>query len=314
MGNLKLPIFDDYLLSLQSNNYSEETTYSYERDLRTFENFLNESDIPFEKIDKKIILNYKAYLISSDRRTADVKNTEIKLSSFSINRTLSSLRSYFKFLIKMDYNTPISPTSIELVKTIKKHPRISEFKEIVKLIESPSLFEKNKIVAIRNRTMLEVLFSTGMRISELINLKKVQIDNTGRIFIRGKGRKERFVYLTPRAMKHLDEYIKSEHISDSPYLFLPSKGKNINKKDRKISTNYLQGKVKRYRELLGINVPLSCHSIRHAFATYLAESGANPAAIQILLGHESLDTTTRYVNASDRYAESAHKKYHPLKN
>ncbi len=311
--NSPLPYLDDFILSLQSNNYSEETTYSYERDLKTFENFLNESNISFDKIDKKAILNYKAYLISSDRRTAETKNTKKKLSGFSINRSLSSLRSYFKFLIKMDYSSPISPTIIELVKTVKKHSRISEFKEIVKLIEFPTKFEKNKIIATRNRSMLEALFSTGMRISELLNLKKTQIDNTGRIFIRGKGKKERFVYLTPRAQKYLDEYLELRGDPDSSYLFIPNKGKNIHNKDRKISSNYLQEKVKKYRELLGINVPLSCHSIRHAFATYLAESGASPVAIQILLGHESLDTTTRYVNASDKYAENAHRKYHPLK-
>jgi len=73
-------------------------------------------------------------------------------------------------------------------------------------------------------------------------------------------------------------------------------------------------KIKKYRELLGINVPTSAHSLRHGFATYLAEKGANPAAIQILLGHESLDTTTRYVHASDKYAERTHKEFHPLKD
>ena len=83
---------------------------------------------------------------------------------------------------------------------------------------------------------------------------------------------------------------------------------------KKISTNYIQYKIKEYREMLGINIPTSAHSLRHGFATYLAESGANPAAIQILLGHESLDTTTRYVHASHRYAKKIHEKYHPLKN
>ena len=73
-------------------------------------------------------------------------------------------------------------------------------------------------------------------------------------------------------------------------------------------------KIKHYRELLGINIPTSAHSLRHGFATYLAESGANPAAIQVLLGHESLDTTTRYVHASDLYAQKSHQKFHPLKN
>ena len=77
--------------------------------------------------------------------------------------------------------------------------------------------------------------------------------------------------------------------------------------------NYLQMKIKQYKENLGINVPTTAHSFRHGFATYLAEQGANPAAIQILLGHESLHTTTRYVHASDKYAEATHKRFHPLK-
>lgn len=303
---------DDFLLQLKANNYSDETIYNYERDLEVFQSFLQELNLEFEKTDKKTILNYKAYLISQDRRTSKQKNTSKRLSSFSINRMLSSLRAYLKFLIDMDYETPISPTNIELVKTIKKHPRVSEFEEIVKLIESPSVFEKNIVVALRNRAMLEVLFATGMRISELINLKKNQIDRTGRVFILGKGKKERFAYLTSRAQKHIKNYLTVRGSSESPFLFIPYRGRNILVKDKKISANYFQEKVKKYRELLGINVPLSCHSIRHAFATYLAENGANPAAIQVLLGHESLDTTTRYVHTSDRYAEESHRKYHPL--
>ena len=308
-----LPYLDDFLLSLQTNNYSQETIYNYERDLEVFENFLKELAVDFNAIDKKTILNYKAYLNSRDRKTAKTNKSEKKLKSFSINRMLSALRSYFKFLIDMDFKTPIAPEVIKLVKTEKKHPRVAEFDQIIKLIEFPSKFEKNKKVAIRNRAILEVLFSTGMRISELINLKKSQIDSTGRIFIMGKGKKERFVYLTPRAKKYLQEYLEIRGKTDSPYLFIPYRGKNFRKKDKKISPNYIEEKVKKYRELLGFNIPLNVHGIRHAFATYLAENGANPAAIQTLLGHESLDTTTRYVHPSDRYAEKTHHKYHPLK-
>lgn len=310
---IQLPYSDDFLLNLQSNNYSQETIYNYERDLEVFQNFLEEISTDFDKMDKKTILNYKAYLTSQDRKTPVLGVGKKKLGSFSINRMLSSLRSYLKFLIDMDHEPPISPDMVKLVKTEKKNPRVSEFEEIVKIIESPTQFEKNEKVALRNRAIFEMLFSTGMRISELTNLKKDQIDKTGRIFIKGKGKKERFVYLTPRAEKHLKNYLETREEIDSPYLFIPYRGKNIHLKDKKISPNYLQGKIKKYRELLGINLPLSCHSIRHAFATYLAESGANPAAIQILLGHESLDTTTRYVHASDRYAEKIHRKYHPLK-
>lgn len=311
--NMQLPYLDDFLLNLQSNNYSQETIYNYERDLEVFQNFLEQINIEFDKLTKKTILNYKAYLNSQDRKTPKLVLGKKKLGSFSINRNLSSLRSYLKFLIDMDYESSISPDMVKLVKTERKHLRVSDFEEIVKIIESPMQFEKNKKVALRNRAIFEMLFSTGMRISELVNLKKERIDKKGRIFIMGKGKKERFVYLTPRAQKHLKNYLEVRGITDSPYLFLPYRGKNVQKKDKKISTTYLQRKIKKYRELLGINLPISCHSIRHAFATYLAESGANPAAIQILLGHESLDTTTRYVHASDRYAERTLHKFHPLK-
>ena len=313
MKNIQLPNFDDFILDLQVNNLSQETIYNYERDLKVFENFLREIGAEFDNIDKKAILNYKAYLVSRDRKTPKDQRVKKRLASFSINRMLSAIRSYLKYLIDMDYKTPISPSEIKLVKTERKHPRVSEFEDITKLIESPCRFEKNKAVALRNRAMLETLFSTGMRISELINLKKGQIDKTGRVFIRGKGKKERFVYLTPRAQKHIKNYLEVRNETNSSYLFVPYRGRNVNQKDKKISPNYLEERVKRYRELLGLNVPISAHGIRHAFATYLAESGASPAAIQILLGHESLDTTTKYVHASDRYAEKIHRKYHPLK-
>ncbi len=313
MKETQLPYLDDFLLNLQVNNLSQETVYNYERDLQVFQNFLKEMNVEFNKTDKKIILNYKAYLVSQDRKTAKSQKGKKKLASFSINRMLSALRSYVKYLIDNDYKSSISPSEIKLVKTERKHPRVSEFEEIIRLIESPTKFEKNKLVALRNRAVLETLFSTGMRISELINLKKDQIDKTGRIFIRGKGKKERFVYLTPRAQRYIKSYLDVRGDIDSPYLFIPYRGKNVHQKEKKLSPNYLEEKVKKYRELLGLNVPISVHGIRHAFATYLAESGASPTAIQILLGHESLDTTTKYVHASDRYAERIFRKYHPLK-
>ncbi len=310
-----LPLFDEFLLNLKVNNYSEKTIYNYERDLKVFENFLIDLKMKFSKINKKDILNFKAYLVSVDRKTANNNKNNKKLNSYSTNRMLSVIRSYFKYLIEMDYDTPLPPDAIKMAKTIKKKPQVAELDQLIKLIESPTKFEKNKKVSLRNRAIFEVLFATGMRISELTNLKITQIDKEGKIFILGKGKKERFVYLTPRAIKHLKEYITARH-SDSPFIFVPYRGRNAGKKSRisnKISNNYIQERIKKYRELLGINVPTSAHSLRHGFATYLAESGANPAAIQVLLGHESLDTTTRYVHASDKYAQETHKKFHPLK-
>ncbi len=308
-----LPSLDDFLLFIKANNYSKETLYNYERDLETFSLFLtDELKTDFKDITKRTIEQFKAWLNSDDRKTAKNHKALQDLSSGSINRTLTSLRRYLTYLINMDVEVPVVPGSIKLLRREKRHPQVSELAELKKLIESPMIYEKDEMIALRNRAALETLFASGMRISELINLKRAQLDKSGRIFIQGKGKKQRFIYLTERAKKHIDNYLRAR-TDDFPYLF-PAGGMNSKDKMKHISPNYLQMKVKKYRELLGINVPTSPHSLRHGFATYLAEQGANPAAIQILLGHESLDTTTRYVHASDKYAEKTHKDFHPLKD
>lgn len=311
---MDLPLIDDYLLFLKTNKYSAETVYNYERDLVTFVDFLSSSPTPdFNKISKKTIDLYKAHLVSRDRQTPIKGEKGAELSAQSINRMLSALRGYLKYLVDRDEPVPIPPEAIKLVKTEKRHPRVAELADLVRLIESPQALEEDPLVGLRNRTILEVLFSTGMRISELVRLNKADIDKTGKIFILGKGKKERFVYLTPRALNILERYLVTRNDSFEA-LFIPYSGANVNNKDKRLSTNYIQGKIKQYRNKLKINVPVSAHSLRHGFATYLAEEGASPAAIQILLGHESLDTTTRYVHASDRFAEETHRKFHPLKN
>lgn len=309
----ELPYLDDFLLHIQANNYSPRTLYNYERDLKIFEGFLHHelSGLPFPEVSKKTIEQYKAYLNSTDRKTSDGHVSEATLKTGSINRILSSLRRYITYLADMDYKTPIAPNTIKLLRKGKTHPQVTELEDLIKLIEAPMRFEKDPLVQLRNRAALETLFASGMRISELISLKRTQVDQAGKIFIEGKGRKQRFIYLTDRAAKHIGNYL-ARRADDSPYLFVALRGRNVGNNGKHLSANYLQMKIKKYRELLDINVPTSAHSLRHGFATYLAEQGANPAAIQILLGHESLETTTRYVNVSDRYAEDAHKKYHPL--
>ncbi len=309
-----LPYSQDFLLHIKANNYSPETSYNYERDLETFAKFLEkEMKMEFKSINKRTVDHFKAYLNSRDRRTAGGVAAQQDLKAGSINRTLVSLRRYLAYLVDTDEPTPIVPGSVKLIRAEKKHKQVAEMVELQKLIEYPSKVEKDKLVALRNRAALETLFASGMRISELINLRRNQLDRTGRIFIQGKGKKQRFIYLTERAKKHIDSYLKAR-TDDFPYLFVATMGQNMRDKTKHLSPNYLQMKIKEYREQLGINVPTSAHSLRHGFATYLAESGANPAAIQILLGHESLDTTTRYVHASDKYAEESHKKFHPLKD
>ncbi len=252
-----LPHLDDFLLQLQANNYSIRTVYNYERDLRVFERFLAESNFEFSRLTKREIIFYKAYLSSSDRETASGDQGDVtSLDARSINRMLSALRSYLKYLIDMDLPCPLPPDAIALTKATRKHPQVAELEALTMLVEAPTQFEGDVRVALRNRAMLEVLLATGMRISELCNLKRVQIDQSGRIFITGKGRKQRFVYLTQRAQFHLNAYMATR-TDNAPALFVPYAGRNVNDPRRRISTNYVQERIKHYRERLRINVPTS---------------------------------------------------------
>ncbi len=282
------------------------------------------------------------------------------LDGKSINRMLSALRSYFRYRIEMDKDIPFPPDAVSLIKTEKRAKKVASKEDLIALIESPMEFEKDEKVAFRNRAMLEILFASGMRISELINLDLDQLNSDGKIYILGKGNKERAAFLTPRSMYWLNKYLKirlehaftdrskeeqpiqidklssdlesvdegnRRHIKlvesyrksgfldrfDSKAVFIPFSGPNVNKEGCRLSTNYFQERIAEYRKRLGIQIPTSAHSLRHGFATYMAENGANATALQVLLGHESLDTTTKYVHGSEKFAKETMDKYHPLK-
>jgi|Napbiome12C3dose_1001474.scaffolds.fasta_scaffold00001_130 site-specific recombinase XerD len=307
-----LDLLDDFYLFLETNNYSPATSYHYKNDLAIFDNFLKSRNLKVKDLDKRLIFEFKAYLASDHRETATThQESSQRLSSASINRCLSAVRAYLRFLIDQDYSTPVVPDQFKMVKRERSHPNVAEFNDLVALIEAPSSLEQDPIIAARNRSILEVLFATGMRISELVNLNRRDLNTEGKIFIIGKGRKQRFVYLTERAQSYLDQYLilRDDH---QQALFIPTKTRSKDRLSSRLTPRYIQERLKTYREKLRINLPTTPHSFRHGFATYLAEEGASPAAIQILLGHESLNTTTRYVNASDRFAQESHRKYHPL--
>lgn len=303
----------------------------------------------------------------------------------SINRMLSALRSYLKFRIEWDLEIPLPPDAVKMVRGEKKLKKVASLEDLIRLIESPMEFEKDEKVALRNRCMLEMLFASGMRISELLGLNMEQLNVEGKLYITGKGKKERAIYLTPRSLGWLNKYLKlrlmyafserakeeqpgvvdelfidlgienkenmkhretnldkdfSKNLNlevfdssnrkyitlienyrksnflkrfDSPALFIPFSGSRFESNNFRLSTNYFQEKIAEYRRKLGIQIPTSAHSLRHGFATYLAQQGASPVALQILLGHESLDTTTKYVHASEEFAEETVRKNHPLK-
>jgi site-specific recombinase XerD len=342
---------------------------------------LNETDEVYEDdFLAKVYSKVYGSLGILDRPLNSRARSDHGLDERSINRMLSALRSYLKFRINWDLEIPLPPDAVNMVKAVKKMKKVASFEDLVRLIESPMEFEKDEKVALRNRCMLEVLFASGMRISELISLDLDQLNTEGKIYITGKGRKERTIFLTPRALGWINKYLKlrleyafsdrvkeeqpgvvdslyndlgiekkdknmklretnseglnlevfdsenRKYISlvenyrkneflkkfDSPALFIPLSGSRSRKANARISTNYFQEKIAEYRRRLGIQIPTSAHSLRHGFATYLAQQGASPAALQVLLGHESLDTTTRYIHASEKFAEETVRKNHPL--
>ena len=314
---------------------------------------------------------YGSLGITSRPRNTAKKNSG--LDPNSINRMLSALRSFLKFRIEWDLDIPMPPDAIGMMKAEKRVKKVASKEELIKLIECPMEFEKDEKVALRNRCMLEMLFATGMRISELMSLDLKDINAEGKLYILGKGKKERTVFMTPRSLLWLNNYLKirlrfantgeekkkepgsftteretlegedeNEKPSDltlemfddslkyirivekyresgylekfeSPALFIPFSGGRDGKHSERLSTNYFQEKIAQYRRKLGIQIPTSAHSLRHGFATYLAEEGASPVALQVLLGHSSLNTTTKYVHASEKFAEETVKEHHPLK-
>ncbi|MDQ6986013.1 MAG: tyrosine-type recombinase/integrase [Candidatus Dojkabacteria bacterium] len=341
-----LPNLRQYLLNLKNDNYSRQTLKNYSRDLEIFSSFLYYIEKTFDEIEKVDIIEYKGFLRDINyipilhsynkgedlsQETIDKAKNDIsekkramykgQLSDNSVNRMLSALRSYLTFLEDIDKPGPIPANAIKMIKTEKKEKQVAELEDLIRLIEFPTDFESNVKVKKRNRAILELIFSTGMRISEAVNLDRDKIkiidgkiaDN--KMYIQGKGKKERFVYLTDRSIHYLQEYLDTRK-DEYPAMFIPNKGTRRATENPyivRLSQNYIQMKIADYRKRIGIILPTSAHSLRHGFATYIAEEGANPAAIQRLLGHSSLQTTSRYVHASDKFAEKSHRENHPLR-
>jgi len=303
---------DDFLLNLQANHYSPQTAYNYERDLEVFNHFLNESNIQFDKVNKQTITYYKAHLTSRGRKTAGLSSgSDKQLGPRTINYKLIVLRVYLRYLIAMDYPCPLPPEAVELTKAAQKHPQVAELNDLVRLIEAPA--PESNIIELRDKAILETLFSTGLRVSELVSLNRGQIDlERHEIGVKGKGNQVRVCFLPDTAAQWIRRYLQSRRDHFKP-LFIRYSGAIATEKNgekMRLTARSIQNIVTKYAKRCGLPIKASPGTLRHGFATYLAEEGANPAAIQVLLGHESLDTTTRYIHASDRYAEEAHHKYH----
>ena len=280
--------FIDYLR--YEKKYSENTIASYQNDLKKAYIFFKKD---FKDLSKKDIQNY-------------IQSLSKKESASSVSRTISTLKSFYKFLEINKYTKSNPLGTISNPKTIKKLPKVLSEEEVDKLLD----INLKTNFDYRNKAMLELMYSSGLRVSELINLKVNDIDlKNASVRIFGKGSKERIVPLDDYAIEALDNYIKYQRKSlfkhgENNYLFLNNHG---NKMTRQGFFKILQ-KIAKEKN---IKSELSPHTLRHSFATHLLKHGADLRSIQELLGHSDISTTQIYTHITSERLQKNYEEFHP---
>lgn len=279
-------------------NFSSHTASAYLSDIRHFKTFLTQTggDPAWQKVTHLSIRAYLAHLVKSG------------LASASTARKLSSLKAFFGFLTKRDYLAHNPAGYVSSPKLKKKLPHFIEKDEIFALLEK---FDHTP-AGIRNHAILEILYATGIRVSELVSLNLLDVDFTSDEFrVLGKGGKERVVLLGQTALKALQDYVvrgRAELVSaKKPYeeaLFLSRVG-------ARITTRSVQRMVRQFTRMHGMRQPVTPHIFRHTFATHLLEGGADLRTVQELLGHENLSTTQIYTHVSTKRLREVYNKTHP---
>ena len=288
--------------------HSQMTVQNYDHYLQRFLAF--SKDITPAKISQDLVRNYRLYL----NRFKDQKGQN--LTKKTQNYHLIALRSFLKYLAKRDIKC-LAPEKIELADTEDKEIVFLEPEELEKLFEAVGS-EKNDLIRLRDRAILETLFSTGLRVSELVNLTKENVNiERGEFSITGKGGKTRVVFLSDSAKSWLNEYLKKRH-DNSNVLFIrhgtaqrEASGIEEEFDDfAHLTSRTIQRIVRKYAVRAGITKPVTVHSMRHSFATDLLRSGADLRSVQALLGHSSVSTTQIYTHITDKHLKETHEKYH----
>ncbi|MCL5410461.1 MAG: tyrosine-type recombinase/integrase [Patescibacteria group bacterium] len=283
------------------------STKNYDRYLRTFSAFTKENGIENpEKIDLEIIRKFRLAL----NRTNISKRTQ--------NYYLIALRSFLSFLQNRKNINVLAAERIELAKTSQKELVFLTDDELDVLLSQPDL---KTIQGLRDKAILDLFFSTGLRVSELCSLKKDDINLKKPEFsIKGKGGKIRVVFLDENARLSLQKYLNIR-TDQSDYLFVSyghtsnkSETRNPKSENKGITPRSVQRMIKKYAKASGITKIITPHSLRHTFATDLLFSGSDLRAVQSLLGHENIATTQIYTHVTDKNLYEVHQAFHGLRN
>ena len=288
------PLVDRYLeFLLVQRGLSENTLSAYAADLRDFCAFLDERALPLEDVAEQSLFLYVVFI----RRRG--------LGGRSLARHLSALRGFFAFAREEGVLTEDPARFLENPKLTKSLPEVLSHAEMDALLAVPDLSDK---LGFRDRTMLELLYASGLRVSELCSLKALDFDpHTQLLRVFGKGSKERLVPVHAAAAAFLQGYIdhwRPQFSPKAPVLFLNRSGKGLSR----VGVWKL---VQRYAQLAGISISISPHTFRHSFATHLLEGGADLRSVQMLLGHADIAATEIYTHVQEERVTATHRKYHP---
>jgi integrase/recombinase XerC len=277
--------------------YSRHTIISYENDLTGFFDFvaLQYNSLDLQEISASVVRSWLASL------------KEHKISSKTINRKISALKSFFKYQLKMNKIDTNPVSAITSLKISKRLPSFVEQKDINTLfsyVEFPHTWEGKT-----NRLLLMIFYQTGIRLSELINIRELHVDKSkSTIKVLGKGNKERIVPINSTLLREIDAYVSEKNL-------LPGNVRNefllINKKGKKLYPKYVYNVVRKYLGDVSTNDRKSPHVLRHSFATHLTNNGADINAIKELLGHASLASTQIYTHNSIAKLKEVHRLAHP---
>jgi len=291
-------IFKDFINFLRiERNLSKNTIEAYSNDLTRYYYYLKDKQILLPtSIDLPIIREYINLLAN------------LGLCETTLSRNISTIKTFHKYLVEENFSEENPTEFLHAPKLPAKLPKILDLDEIEQLLE---VIDTTKLKGLRDNAIIETLYSTGIRVSELISLKMPDIfleQNVIRVF--GKGMKERIVPFGNRASESINKYIIGARIN----LIRKQKSKNyvfLNLRGAPISRMGVWKMIQTYVVLSGINKQVSPHVFRHSFATHLLEGGANLRAVQEMLGHSDISTTQIYTHLNKEFIIKQHKKYHP---
>lgn len=309
--------FVDYLR--YERHFSPYTARCYGADLRQFSEFLAGDTVgPEQEIPEELMGKVEERLHSADAST--VRDFLLHLDGFGYSpattaRKIATLRSFYKWMLKKDFAQVNPMLLIRTPKQAKRLPKAIAVEQVEQLLAAP---DNRETLGARDRAILETLYSTGVRVSELVDLNRNDVDMTGStMHVRGKGKKERIVPLGSHAMAAIRHYMTLLE-PDARFAELrqqsmvdPAVPLFVNKNGGRLSSRSVRRKLDKYLKGCGLDGTISPHTLRHSFATHLLDNGADLRSVQELLGHQSLSTTQVYTHLSSMRLRTAYDHAHP---